>query len=134
MEENNTRTGTLQVWVTASRAQLPVKGATVAVTSAGSEEQKLISLLVTDESGQAGPITLDAAPGGGMGLEPGGPVPFADYALWVEHPEYEVARVKRFQIFPGVESVQHINLLPLSSPIWEGDEVNTDAGSQPQEL
>ncbi len=132
--ENNTKTGTLQVWVTASRAQLPVKGATVAVTTAGDGERELISLLVTDESGRAGPLTLAAAPGGSMGLEPGGPAPFADYSLWVEHPEYEVARVDRFQIFPGVDSVQQINLLPLSSPIWEGSEVSENVGSQPQEL
>ncbi len=132
--EQTTHTGTLEVWVTASRAQLPVEGATVAVTSAGPENRTLLSLLVTDESGRAGPITLDAAPGGGMGLEPGSPVPFADYALWVEHPAYEVARIERFQIFPGVESIQQINLLPLSRPAWEGDEISAEVGSEPQDL
>jgi len=130
----NTNTGTLTVWVTASRAQLPVEGATVAVTTAGTEGRTLLSLQVTDESGWTSPVVLKSAPGDSMGLTPGGPVPFANYALWVEHPDYEVARVEQFQIFPGVDSVQQVSLIPLSRPIWEGDEVNTSAGSQPQDL
>lgn len=135
MEKSN-NTGTLTVWVTASRAQLPVEGATVAVTTAeGAEEGRtLLSLQVTDESGWTAAITLPSAPGDGMGLTPGGPVPFADYALWVEHPGYEVARVDRFQIFPGVDSVQQVSLIPLSSPAWEGEGVSDTVGSQPQDL
>lgn len=131
---NNRNTGTLTVWVTTSRAQLPVEGATVAVTTADAQSRTLLSLQVTDESGWTSPIVLPSAPGDSMGLTPGGPVPFADYALWVEHPDYEVSRVERFQVFPGVDSVQQVNLIPLSRPVWEGDTVNTEAGSQPQDL
>jgi len=131
---SNNNTGTLTVWVTASRAQLPIEGATVAVTTAGPDNRTLLSLQVTDESGWTSPITLESAPGGGMGLTPGGPIPFADYALWVEHPNYEVARIERFQIFPGVDSVQEVSLIPLSRPVWDGNSVNTTAGSEPQDL
>jgi len=132
--EQSEHSGTLEVWVTASRAQLPVEGATVAVTTAGPENRQLLALLVTNESGRAGPVTLASPSGGNMGLEPGGPAPFTDYSLWVEHPEYEVARIDRLQIFPGVDSVQQINLLPLSMPSWEGGSVDTETGSQPQDL
>ena len=59
-------TGTLEVWVTTSRAQLPVEGASVAVTRPEQDGQKqLIALLITDESGRAGPLTLPAAVEGG---------------------------------------------------------------------
>lgn len=133
MEQSN-NTGKLTVWVTTSRAQLPVEGATVAVTTAEAEGRTLLSLLVTDESGWTSPIVLPSAPGDGMGLTPGGPVPFANYALWVEHPQYEVARVENFQIFPGVDSVQQVSLIPLSSPAWEGKGVSEIVGSQPQDL
>lgn len=48
-------TGTLEVWVTTSRAQLPVEGASVAVTRPEQDGQKqLIALLITDESGRQG--------------------------------------------------------------------------------
>lgn len=131
---NDTLTGTLEVWVSASRANLPVEGATVAVTTVGTKDRMLISLLSTDESGRAGPVTLDAAPGGGEGLAPGGPVPFADYALWVEHPEYGVAHVEQFQIFPGIESIQQINLQPLPQPTWTPEASGEVISAQPQNL
>lgn len=124
--------GTLSVQVTTSRAQLPVRDATVAVTTTGANRQ-LLFLLVTDESGLAGPVTLESAPGDG-GTTPGGAAPFRDYALWVEHPEYQVALVEQLQIFPGVESVQHINLIPLSRPVWEGEEDAAPVSSEPQDL
>ncbi len=132
--EETTRTGTLQVWVTSSRAELPVEGATVAVTTAGDEDRRLLALLVTDESGRAGPVTLPAAPGGGEGLTPGGPLPFADYALWVEHEDYAVARVEQFQIFPGIESVQQISLLPLPQPPWLTQAEGGVIDARPQDL
>ena len=51
-------TGILEVWVTTSRAQLPVEGASVAVTQPeGDGRRRLIALLVTDGSGRAGPLS-----------------------------------------------------------------------------
>ncbi len=134
MNDETTLTGTLEVWVTSSRAQLPVEGATVTVTTAGRGKQELLHLMVTDESGRAGPVVLDAAVGGGEGLEPGGPIPVADYALWVEHPEYAGVHVERFQIFPGTRSVQQIDLLPLPQPTWTNEAQGEEIDAQAQDL
>ena len=71
---------------------------------------------------------------GGDGLAPGGPRPDAVYALHVEHPDYELVEVERFQIFPGVTSVQQIDLVPLSDPTWDRGVVSQDIAAEPQPL
>ena len=128
-------TGTLEVWVTTSRAQLPVEGASVAVTRPEQDGQKqLIALLITDESGRAGPLTLPAAVEGGDGLTPGGPRPDALYTLRVEHPNYELVEVEQFQIFPGITSIQQIDLIPLANPSWDRGEVSEEITAEIQPL
>ena len=79
-----------------------------------SGSKKLIkSILVTDESGVAGPITLPASDS--LGLTPGAPVPFTNYQLIVEHPNFQLAAFRDLQIFSDVETVQDVPLLPLSA-------------------
>lgn len=128
-------TGTLVVWVTTSRAQIPVEGASVAVVRPEEDGRwQLIALLITDESGRAGPLTLPAAVEGGDGLSPGGPRPDAMYALRVEHPDYEMVDVERFQIFPDITSIQQIDLVPLGDPSWDMGGVGEEISAEPQPL
>ena len=55
------QSGSLIVRVYASRAQLPIQGATVLVSQRdGQGQNQLYSALVTDESGIAGPLSLPA--------------------------------------------------------------------------
>jgi hypothetical protein len=106
--------GTLLVQVTTSRASLPVRDATVVVTSAALDgRHELVCLTQTDESGLTEPIQLPTPSSPDGGQTPGGSVPFAMYSLWVEHPEYTLAFVENFQVFPGIESVQQVSLVPL---------------------
>ena len=105
--------GSLIVRTFLSNAQLPVPDATVIVYTTSPGEKKLIkSILITDESGIAGPITLPASDN--LGLTPGVPVPFTDYQLVVEHPDFQLAVFRNLQIFSGVETVQDVPLIPLS--------------------
>ena len=53
---------------------------------------------------------------------PGQAVPFSDYSLVVEHPEYYLATFEQLQVFPGVETVQNVPLIPLPQPA--GDDSN----------
>ena len=127
------QTGTLVVWVTTSRAQLPVEGASVAIARPEEDGRwQLIALLITDESGRAGPLTLPAAVEGGDGLVPGGPRPDAMYAMRVEHPDYEMVDVDQFQIFPDVTSIQQIDLVPLGEPSWDMGGVSEEITAEPQ--
>lgn len=110
------QTGTLIVHVFASRAQLPIQGATVLVAQRDDQGRyQLLSALITDESGIAGPIPLPA-PDADLSQNPGTPLPFSSYSLVVEHPGYQVAVFQDLQIFSGVETTQSVPLIPLSIP------------------
>lgn len=116
--------GTLIVRTFVSRAQLPVPGATVIIyTVLADGRHNLVAIRATDESGVAGPVELAATDS--RGLTPDAPVPFTDYQMIVEHPDYQLALFKDLQIFPGVETVQDILLLPLSVPESPDSNVTT---------
>ena len=110
------QSGSLIVHVYASRAQLPIQGATVLVAQQDTQGRyELLSALITDESGIAGPIALPA-PDANLSQSPGTPLPFSSYSLVVEHPGYQVALFQGLQIFSGVETTQSVPLIPLSIP------------------
>ena len=116
------QTGSLVVRVFTSQAQLPVSGATV-ITSSPVEDgrRKVFSVQTTNSSGVTPPITLEA-PDKGLSESPGQASPFSNYSLVVEHPEYYLATFEELQVFPGVETVQNVSLIPLPQPA--GDNIN----------
>ena len=110
-------TGTLSVRVYTSQAQIPLEGATVVVAAPGEEgKYKLLSIQNTDSSGQICPVTIDA-PSLGDSTSPGGlPGPGRPFALcdvWAEQPGYAMLQVAGVQIFPDVETLQAMELIPL---------------------
>ena len=110
-------TGTLSVRVFTSQAQIPLEGATVVVAAPGAEgKYKLLSIQNTDSSGLIRPVTIDA-PALGESTSPGGlpgeGAPFAQCDVWAEQPGYAMLQVCGVQIFPGVETMQSMELLPL---------------------
>lgn len=108
------QTGTLGVRVFASRAQLPVEGATVVITQkTGNGKNRVLSLQETDRNGSIRPITV-TTPNVGESTSPNGRArPFARCDIWVEHEGYEVLVVEDVQIFPGQMSLQQVELNPL---------------------
>ena len=110
------QTGSLVVRAFTSQAQLPVSGATVIISNPSEDgRRKVLSIQMTDESGGTKPIELEA-PDKGLSEGPGQAVPFSDYSLVVEHPEYYLATFEKLQVFPGVETVQNVPLTPLPQP------------------
>lgn len=110
-------TGTLSVRVYTSQAQIPLEGATVVVAAPGKEGKwKLLSIQNTDSSGKIKTVTLDT-PALGESTSPGGlpgdGAPFALCNLWAEQPGYAMLQVEHVQVFPGVETVQNMELIPL---------------------
>lgn len=109
-------TGTLQVRVYTSEAQVPVEGATVVVTGAGERGKlELISVQVTDRSGLVRPVII-ATPQMSDSTAPdrsGNGQPFALCSVWAEHPGFAMLRVEGVQIFPGVVTEQNMELIPL---------------------
>lgn len=125
--------GSLIVRVTTSRAELPVAGASVVVTTLSENGKHVLNALMeTDENGLTKPISLPTPETPTQGKDPGGPIPYSTYSLWVEHPRYQVAVVEDFQVFPGVESVQSITLVPLAgSTPYRGVNAPISAEAQP---
>ena len=110
-------TGTLSVRVYTSQAQIPLEGATVVVAAPGEEGKwKLLSLQNTDSSGMIRPVAIDAPALGEStspdGL-PGNGAPFALCDVWAEQPGYAMLQIENVQIFPGVETMQDMELIPL---------------------
>lgn len=110
-------TGLLSVRVYTSQAQIPLEGATVVVAAPGEESKwKLLSIQNTDSSGKIRTVEIDApAPGESTspnGL-PGDGAPFALCSVWAEQPGYVMLQMENVQIFPGVETVQDMELIPL---------------------
>ncbi len=110
-------TGTLSVRVYTSQARIPLEGATVVVAAPGAEgKYKLLSIQNTDSSGLVRPVTIDA-PALGESTSPGGlpgnRAPFALCDVWAEQPGYAMLQVAGVQIFPGVETMQDMELIPL---------------------
>ena len=107
--------GKLLVRVYASQAELPLEGTTVVVTQQGGEgKYRLISVQVTDSSGRIEPIEIPT-PAAGESTHPvyGGEMVYAVCSVWAEHPGYVMLQVNGVQVFPGVETVQEMELIPL---------------------
>lgn len=107
--------GKLVVRVYTSQAELPVEDATVVVTQKSPDgKYKLLSVQATDSSGTTQPITIPT-PLLGESTHPGAQVPpFAVCDVWAEHPGYAMMLVEGVQIFDGVETLQDIELEPLT--------------------
>ena len=110
-------TGTLTVRVYTSQAQIPLEGATVVVAQPGEGGRwKLLSIQSTNSSGKIRNIRIDTpdlgestAPGG----LPGAGGPCALCSVWAEQPGYAMLQVGNVQVFPGVETVQNVELIRL---------------------
>ena len=110
------QTGSLAVRVFTSQAQLPVSGATVIISSREEDNRyNIFNIQTTDSSGSTSSFQLDA-PDLSLSESPGGVPPFSSYSLVVEHPEYYLATFEKLQIFPGIETVQNVPLVPLPQP------------------
>ena len=106
--------GRLSVRVYTTQAELPLEGSTVAVLQKGEGGRyRLLSLQTTDSSGRSVDIPAPAAE---ESIAPGaadGPKCFSVCSVWAEHPGYAMLQVDGVQIFPGVETVQNMELTPL---------------------
>lgn len=108
------QSGSLGVRVFASRAQLPVEGATVVITQkANNGKYRVLSLQETDRNGSIRPITVPTPPVGESTSPNIGAVPFARCDIWVEHEDYELVVIEDVQVFPGEVSLQQVELDPL---------------------
>lgn len=106
-------TGTIIAQVYTSRAQVPIPGATVAITQKGAGgRHKLLAVRVTDQSGRTDPIVIPT-PDLDASSFPGDQTPFSLCDVWAEASGFEVQLVEDVQIFPDTETIQNLELIPL---------------------
>lgn len=105
--------GYLQTHVFTSRANLPIPNAAVSVLRLQPDgKRELIAFQLTDSSGNTPPIPIPT-PDASMSLNPAQPGGFSDVTISVDYPQYERVLVENVQIFPGVTTLQDIQLLPM---------------------
>ena len=108
--------GTLRVRVFTSNAQIPVEGATVVITGTGENgKQNLVSVQITDRSGLIRLVAIKT-PLSGESTSPdgvNGGLPFTLVSVWVEHPGFAMLQMDGIQVFPKIETVQDVELVPL---------------------
>lgn len=103
-------TGALTVSVFTANQLYPVVGAQVTVTEENSDE--VLANSITDRSGRTTQFVL-SAPSASMSQEPTVAIPFAEYKVTVNHPDFFEAVIENVQIFGGVLTQLPVNLVPL---------------------
>jgi len=126
--------GILNARLYTSRAQLPIRGATVAVTQTLPDgHQSLLAVRITDESGQIDPVRIPT-PATSEGTSPGGERPYALCDLWADAAGYKTVIVRDIQIFPGTETMQELELTPLPEPLMDNERFDTIDSPSSQSL
>ncbi len=117
--------GTLIVRVFAAQGRIPIPDATVVVTGPRAEGEKyqLEAIQKTDRSGET-KVLVFQTPSWDDSQRPGIEHPYAVRDVWVEHVDYVPALVENVQIFPEVETIQNVQLIPLAE--WGGGIGNMD--------
>ncbi len=104
--------GFIKVQTVTSRAEIPVAGATVTVsTLRPGVGRVLLSVQRTDESGMTALVTVPT-PDLANSLTPDQPQGWTDVQVGASHPNYDGIVVRDVQIFPGVTTLQELILVP----------------------
>jgi hypothetical protein len=104
--------GFLKVQTVTSRAEIPVAGATVTVSTVRPGEGRvLLSVQRTDESGMTDLVTVPT-PDLSNSLAPNQPQGWTDVQVAASQPNYDGVVVRNVQIFPGVTTLQELILVP----------------------
>lgn len=112
MEAITLSQGTLQFHVYASNAWIPIENATVVVSTEG-RNPEILGVRTTNESGQAGPITI-AAPSKSFSQQPNpSQRPYTPVRVIVEHPEFERVTLDGIQVFPDIAGILSVQMVPL---------------------
>lgn len=111
--KKNPKSGSLKIQTFAAQQALPVEGAKVIVSKTFADGQKIFYSLTTDRNGIADDILL-SAPDKALSLDTSEtPLPYAEYDVTVEHPNYRNITLHQVQIFDGIKSIQPIIMIPV---------------------
>ena len=105
-------TGFLKVQTLTSRAELPVEGAVVTVSTVrAGGGRELLSVQRTDDSGMTALVTIPT-PELANSLSPEQPRGWTDVQIGATHPNFDGVVSRDVQIFPGITTLQELILVP----------------------
>ena len=111
-------TGYIRIRAYQSRAELPLKDVAVAITAT---DGTAIALQLTDRSGLTQPVPIPV-PDPQAGQTPDtGEIPFTSVNVYARLKGYEQIENEDVQIFPGVVTIQDLEMIPLSEMPGEYD-------------
>ncbi len=123
MEEflrQNPSNGFIKVQAYSGQGALPVKDVRIRVTKEIGGDEILFLEDITDESGKTEAKSLPA-PDASLSQQPNQsqqPLPYATYTLTAENPNYTTLIKKDLPIFPGVISIQPLEMLAVPNSGW----------------
>lgn len=104
--------GTIIVSVYTSEARIPVEGASVIFHELGPAEP-LLGFRITDSSGRTAPLSVATADLSQSQSPDPSQRPYTSVRIIAEHPEFERTVLEGVQVFPGITTLQSIQLLPI---------------------
>ena len=111
-ENRNTSNGFLKVQVYSAKGAFPLKDARVIIFKELDNQRKIFYEMVTDESGITQPVSLPA-PDASHSFVVDGIRPYENYNIEVSKQGFQTTLREGLPIFPGVVSLQPIQLRPL---------------------
>lgn len=114
--------GRLLVDVTSASNNFPVSNATVSI-SPMSTPNEILEQTETNSSGQTEDLEL-ATPPLEYSLEPGSPMPYAEYVIRVTAPGFEPFEVEGTEVLPDTTALQPVRLRPLTPETEETEIIN----------
>lgn len=111
-ENRNISNGFLKVQVYSAQGAFPLKDARVIISKELDNQQKIFYEMVTDESGITQPVSLPA-PDASHSFVVDGIRPYENYNIEVSKQGFQTTLREGLPIFPGVVSLQPIQLRPL---------------------
>lgn len=123
MEEflrQNPSNGFIKVQAYSGQGALPVKDVRIRVTKEIGGDEILFLEDITDESGKTEAKSLPA-PDASLSQQPNQsqqPLPYATYTLTAENPSYTTLIKRDLPIFPGVISIQPLEMLAVPNSGW----------------
>ena len=123
-------TGTISARVFTSNAEIPIQNAGVGVTERTDTGNRLVGYRFTDENGKTESITIET-PEAELSRVPGNGTPYSIVDVKVVHPAYETIVIENVQIFPGVDTIQTAQMIPIGeSPLLIEESEIFDVTSQ----
>lgn len=101
----------------------PIDGAHVTITREKDGKEELIRALLTNPDGKTPAVDLPA-PSKNYSLAPNEPQGFSNYNIRVDYPGYYTMEQINLPVFPGITSIQQINLIPLPLDVYTGKKKN----------